>query len=224
MKKLILILFFLNSTFSFSQTIRAYGTFGVYRSINFEGNGFANFGGGLELKFFKHVRPEIEATYYIGTLPDVENFDYVNSVPRDFLVRTVSAVNYSLAPKIMFDVGQDDRVDRYYLQIIPKFNFTSVTARGDFFELNNNKTNYLVSAEDKFSEKRKSFGIAIGLIMQFWEKSYDALAFNLFYNNIDIGNAINQLKFKNNSINTSTAFGLGLSYYIGFTKIKNKKS
>ncbi len=223
MKKLILFFFFLNSTFSFSQTVRAFGTFGVYRAISFEGNGFANFGGGLELKIFKHLRPEIEATYYIGALPNVENFDYVNSVTRDFLVRTVSAVNYSLSPKIMFDVGQDDLVDRYFLQITPKFNFTNVTATGEFFELNNKKTNYLVSAEDTFSEKRQSFGIAIGLIMQFWKNNYDALAFNLFYNNIDIGNSINQLKFKNNSINTSTAFGAGLSYYLGFTKKKIKK-
>ncbi len=179
MKKLLIIMIFCFYFNCFSQTIRAYGTLGIHLRGGFEKNSFINIGGGLEIKIVDNFRPELEATYYLGTLPDRNDLNPVNFNINAFLVRYVSAVNYSFSPKIMFDISPENEKRNVYLQIMPKFNLTDVTAKGTFFSLNKENTRFIETDSDKFNEQRKSFGIAIGIIMQPWEKSYDALAFNL---------------------------------------------
>lgn len=219
MKKIIiLVLLFLPQIVN-TQIIRGYGTINTHLTGGFERKSIVNFGVGLELKVFEFLRTEIEASYYLGTLENIEttNSDYVAT---NFLTRYVTAINYSLSPKFLIDISQEDDIGIVYLQIIPKYNLTNITAKGSFFSLNNNNSGFNVTDSDTFNEIRRSFGIGFGIMVKLLGNRSDSFAFNLYYNNVDIGNAINKLKFSTTSLKTNNAIGVGINYYFGFIKKK----
>ena len=222
MKKLLIIILLCSCSSCFSQSIRAFGTINAHLTGNFERKSITNFGAGIEIETFNFLRPEIEATYYLGFLEDIENINS-NNVTTDLLSKYVSAINYSLTPKFLIDISENDDKGRVYFQIMPKYNLTNITAKATFFTLKKENTNLIETDSDQYKEKRQSFGIGLGVIFNLYDKRNDALAFNLYYNNINIGNAINNLKLGKSSINTSTAFGVGVNYYFGIINKKNKK-
>ena len=213
MKKNIFWLLILLSTTCFSQRIRGFGGFGLYLDRSFEKSVFASVNGGLEFKINKLVKPEIQFEYFFGSLPDRTTEDS-NGIVTELLVRTVSATNLSICPKITFG----DNEDPVLFQILPFFNITNVTAKGAEFNLNSAKTNLIKTDSDSYSEKRYSFGIGTGIVFNLSDESFQAIALNLYYNNIDLGNALTNLKLNKGIYHTQQSLGIGVKYYFGFVK------
>ena len=218
MKKHFFCLIIIISTTSFSQTVRGFGGFGIYLDRSFDKSGFASLNGGLEFKVNKILKPEIEFEYFIGALPDRTTED-LDGVTTELLVRTVYATNMSITSKISF--GNED--DDVHFQILPIYNITNVVAKGSLFTLNNTKTDLIKTDSDKFSETKHSLGIGIGVLFDLSDESFQSIAINLYYNNIDIGSALTKLKFNKGTYQTQQSLGFGVQYYFGFSKKKNKK-
>ena len=218
MKKYIISIVILVSTISFSQKIRGFGGFGVYRDVEFKKSGFASFDGGLEFKITNTLKPEILIEYFVGAIQDRKTYD-LNGIETELLVRTVAATNISICPKINL-ANYEDHV---HLQILPKYNITNVVAKGSLFTLNSSKTELVKTDMNTFSETKHSIGIGIGVIFDVNDESFQSIALNLYYNNIDIGNAVTKLKFNKGVYHTQQSFGIGVQYYFGFVKHKNAK-
>lgn len=217
MKKYFFYLITIISTTCFSQTIRAFGGGGVYLNRSFDKSVFASLDGGLEFKLNKFLKPEIEFEYFIGALPDRTTED-LNGSTTELLVRTVYATNWSISPKISF--GNED--DRVHFQILPIYNITNVVAKGSLFTSNNTRTDLVKTNTDKFSETKHSLGIGIGILFDLSDDFFQSIALNLYYNNVDLGNALTKLKFNKGTYQTQQSLGIGVQYYFGFGKKKNK--
>jgi len=216
-KKNIFWVIILISTTCLSQRIRGFGGFGIYLDMDFDKSSFASVNGGLEFKINKLIKPEIQFECFFGTLPDRTSEDS-NGIVTELLVRSVTATNLSICSKINFG----DNEDLVFFQILPIFNITNIRAKGAEFILNTSQTNLIKTDSDSFSEKRFSFGIGAGILFNLSDESFQAIALNLYYNNIDIGNALTNLKFYNGIYHTQQSFGIGVKYYFGFIKHKKK--
>jgi hypothetical protein len=205
------------STTCFAQRVRGFTGFGIYLNRSFEKSGFASFNGGLEFKLNRIIKPEIQFEYFFGSLTDRTTEDS-NGIKTELLVRSVSATNLSICSKI--NIG--DIETPVLFQILPIFNITNSTAKGSKFNQNNTNTNLIKTDTDSFSEKRYSFGLGVGIVFNLSEERSQAIALNLYYNNIDIGNALNNLKFNQGIYQTQQSLGIGMKYYFGFVKHKKK--
>lgn len=205
--------------FSYSQKVSGFAGFGIYLDRSLDNSGFYSINGGLELKLIDNLKPEVEFNYFFGAAQDRTKEDE-NGFETERLVRTMSAANISLSPKII--IG--DKENNIRFQILPKYNFTKVFAKGTLFTYDNAKAEHINTDSDKTSEIRHSIGVGVGFIFDFSDKKTQSLAFNLYYNNIDIASALNNLKFGNANYNTQQSLGLGIIYYFGLYKTsKNRK-
>ncbi len=203
------------STSTYSQTVRGFAGFGYYRNTQFEKSAFVSIDGGLEFRAYKVLKPEIKVSYFLIALQDNTTSD-ANGIETELLTRTVTASNISLSPKICF--GDDD--ETAHLQIIPMFNITNVVAQGAFFELNGDKTKFVKTDSDKYTDTRHSFGLGLGLLCDLSNETFQSIAINLYYNNIEFGDAIANLKFKKGNLQTRQTLGFGIKFYFGFVKKK----
>lgn len=220
MKKYFFYFLLLLTSVTYSQKIRGFGGFGVYLNRNFDNSGFASFNTGLEYKVNTFISPEIEFEYFIGALPDNTKEDE-SGVETELLVRTVVSTNFSISPKIILG----DEEDFIHFQIIPIYNITNVVAKGSLYTLNDKKNDLIKSDTDEYRETRHSLGIGIGALFDLNEDSSQSLAFNVYYNNINMGNALTNLKFNKGIYSTNQSLGIGIKYYFCFSKkkIKNEK-
>jgi hypothetical protein len=217
MNKLILFALSLISFTCYSQKLRGFGGSELFLNTAFEKSLFANLNTGLEYRVTNFIKPEIEFNYYFGSIPDETSVNESN-MRTSLLVRVTSAVGMSFCPKI--NLGDDE--DAVLFQILPKFNVTNVTSKGSLFTLNDNQNNLIKTDSDEYTELHYSFGIGIGVLFELNESNSQSIAVNLVYNNVEIGNAINKLKF-NGTIETRQSLGLSLKYYFSFKKNKNNK-
>ncbi|WP_395054539.1 hypothetical protein [Flavobacterium sp.] len=215
MNKLILLTITLITSTLYSQKLKGFGGGGVYLNPAFEKSLFVNLNTGLEYKVNNLIKPEIEFNYYFGSLPDASIFNEAN-IQTSLLVRTTSAMGINFCPKI--NLG--DYEDKVIFQIFTQFNIYNVTAKGSLFTLNSNQTNLIKTDSDEYKEIRYSFGIGIGMLFELNGNNSQSIALNLVYSNIEIGNAINKLKF-NGVIETRQSLGISLKYYFSFKKNKN---
>jgi len=216
MKKKIFFLIITISSSCLSQTVRGFGGLGAYMNRQFEKSAFVSFDAGLECKATQFLKPEIEFQYFLGGVPD-RTTENASGVTTELLVRSVYATNWSISPKISF-AFEDNHV---HFQLMPKYNLIHVVAKGSVFTLNNTNTEFVKTDSDTFSETRHSFGIGAGFLFDLMDDTFQSIAVNVYYNNIDLGNAISQLKFANGSYQTQQSLGLGVQYYFGFTKKNN---
>ena len=217
MKTTIFWVILLLSTTCLAQRVRGFGGFGIYLNKSFENSAFASVNGGLEFKINKLIKPEIQFEYFFGSLPDRTTEDS-NGIETELLVRTVSATNVSICSKINFGENEDPVL----FQILPLFNITNITAKGSEFKQNGTNTNLVKTDTDSFSEKRYSFGLGAGIVINLSKESFQAIALNVYYNNIDLGNALTNLKFNKGTYQTQQSLGIGVKYYFGFVKHKKK--
>ncbi len=215
-KLIVLIITLISSTF-YSQKLRGISGGGIFLNPAFEKSIFVNLNTGFEYKVNNFIKPEIEFNYYFGSLPDASIFNEAY-IQTSLLVRTTSAMGINFCPKI--NLG--DYEDIVFFQILPQFNINNVTAKGSLFTLSGNQTNLIKTDSDEYKEIHYSFGIGIGMLFELNGDNSQSIALNLVYNNIEIGNAINKLKF-NGVIETRQSLGISLKYYFSL-KIKNKKN
>lgn len=217
MQKKILILFFLPITLH-CQIIRGSGGIDAYKNTLFEKTGFASINIGLELKINQFIKPEINFRYFFGSLPDSDVFDNENRI-KESLTKIVNAKNLSICPKLIL-INDEDFVQ---LNLIPSYDITYVTANGSLFKINNTNTSLIRVDSDEFKETIHSFGIGIGIVFNLDEDSLQSLAFNLLYNNIELGNALSNLKFDKSRYSTRQNIGFGIKYYFTLINKKLKK-
>lgn len=220
MRTFFLCLFLFLSFICFSQKIRGFGTVGI--DLKAKGADFnsVNVGAGIEFIVFYKLKPEVEISYYFAGLnARTEENELGKEISR--LERSVIAQNISFSPKITFE-DFDSELNEGFFQIFPIYNITRVQAKGFYYIENKGFAALKLSDSEKFTEIGHSFGIGIGLYFNFSEKNSQSFGLNLVFQNIDLGNAVNNLKFTKGTYNTQQTIGLELKYYFSFVKKKIK--
>ncbi len=216
MKKCLLFLVFGFVVSGFSQEIRGFGGLNAYLKRGLDNDGYANVHAGLDFKIKKYLKPEFEVSLYFGSLQtNTTNDDFGNVIKE--IRTTFNAVNYSFCPKIIFGDGE---THGGFLQVLPKFNITRSEAIGDEYVLNNKNGLFVLNQTDSAKDFLSSFGIGVGFIVNLSETNLDALAFNLYYDNIDLVNATNLLNFGSKNLHSNQVLGAGIKYYFGIIKQK----
>ena len=216
MKKICLVLASaLLSIDGFCQKVSWFAGGSAYLDRNLAGSVYGKFNVGFDYQVHKNVSPEVEVNYYFGFLRDKENLNS-NNIPVDNLSRSFNAYGIAFVPKITFD--DDDKVGSGVFQILPRHSIAKIVANGNLFTLNEPDPKNSTTEDFSFSEIRHSVGIGIGFICNLSDKSNDRLATNLYYDGINFGNSISNLKYATNKFSTRDAFGLGVNYYFALGK------
>lgn len=212
--KNILGLFFLISLGTYAQKIRPFVGVSAYIDTDFSKSFFGDFKMGTEYKLAYYLKPEIEINYMFGTLEELTDRDDTGLVLSEYS-KKVSAINYSFSPKII--LGNKNGDGSGYLQILPKYTYSSIQASGH--RVSRNPTNLSKPLEEKeeISDNQHSFGIGLGYVIDISADNSHSLALNLYFNNIDLGNALNMLK-QDRRFKTQDVIGFGLNYYFVFKK------
>jgi len=69
-------------------------------------------------------------------------------------------------------------------------------------------------------EWRHSLGIGLGLDIYVSDNNSSSVELILYYQGIELGNTLSELKFSTTNYSTKDVLGLGITYYIG---TKNKE-
>jgi hypothetical protein len=220
MKKLIVSLFILVTITLNAQKIRGFGEVATYLDKELYASGFAKVAIGAEYKINQIIRPEIETSFYFGALNDFENSNSQNQLV-DNLKRYFTSFTVSLCPKICIG-DKENETNVGFFQILPRYSISKITSKGSLLTVNQTDFTKSTKETDIFSEIRHSLGIGIGVYVNLSEKTNDALALNLYYDGIDFGNSLTNLKFTQGKYTTKNVLGLGINYYFGFVKKKTK--
>ena len=212
---LYLLSFIVISCSSFSQKLVGFGGFGIYLNPIFEKSKYFSINAGLEYNSKTVIKPELKFEYFLGTVPDV-SIEYNNNVETKFLTRKISAANISISPKI--SLGEKENT--VHFQILPMYNYTIIYASGAIFYLDTSNNNFVKIDSDSYSEVKHSLGIGLAIFFNLNNETFQAIAFELNYNNIDIGNALSKLKVSTDKINTNQSLGIRIKYYFGISKSK----
>ena len=216
MKKNSAIAFLLLSSYSsFSQKVVGLGGVGLYLNTTFENNSYFSANLGLEYNITNYLKPEIKAEYFLGSLPEISTFNN-EFVETELFNRNVSSVTVSFSPKI--SLSPKDQTVQF--QIIPMYNFTTVFADANIFTLDTAQNLYKKTNEEIIREVQHSLGIGVGVMLKIDSETYQAIAFELNYNNIDLGKAFAKIDFNRDMFHTNQSLGFRIKYYFGFSKNK----
>jgi hypothetical protein len=209
MKKRLLLSFTLIACSLSAQIVRPLFGFSAFRNTDFNNQTYFNIALGAEFKAFSFLKPEIEVSYTFGLLEELTTRDdnfLINSISQS----RVSAVNFGVCPKIL--VYNDDE-GWYSLNISPRYTFSKITASNEFATINPSGNVILPLQKQETISNRHSLGIGLGICVNFSQKRGSSMALNLYFNNIELGDAINKLENNKRRIFTKDNLGLGLVYY-----------
>lgn len=143
---------------------------------------------GSELKINRIIKPEIELSWFLGGLEDdISRND--QGVATEIFTRAVSALNFSFCPKIYFG-STNNSVGSGHFQILPRYSISKIEAIGNLFTINQSNPSSSTSEKEILTEWQHSLGIDFGIS----HKNYDSLSLDLYYNGVDMGNALSNLK------------------------------
>lgn len=217
--KFITIILLLLTGFTFAQQIIGFGGLGGYIDTGFEKSGYYSINGGLGYSFNTFLKPEVKLEYFGGVIPDIGLEYNSNNDYTKFLNRTVSAFTITFSPTVSFRAN-DATV---HFQIIPMYNYTQSYAKGSVLTLNSDKTFFVKTDEDSNKAIRHSLGVGIALLLDVNDDTFQAIAVEINYNNIEISDALSGLKFDKSVPFTNQSLGMRIKYYFGITKKKRKK-
>lgn len=221
MRKLLIFVAVLFALTSYSQRIRGFGGAAIYRDVQFNGSGFANLAVGAEYKINQIVRPEVEASVFYGSLEERTNTNS-EGILTSYLDRSFTATNISICAKICIG-DKANETGQGFFQILPLYSITKVMAKGRLVTVNQKDVSKSTTETENYTDIRHSLGIGIGLYAYTSKKYNNSLALNLYYNGINFGNSISNLKFSSGASYQTDVFGLGLKYYFAFMKKNEKK-
>ncbi|PJJ08057.1 hypothetical protein CLU83_1287 [Flavobacterium sp. 1] len=218
MKKIFLFLLLTISLNGNAQNVRGFGGISGYLHSDFKGSFFAGVSCGAEFKVKNYIKPEIDLNILFGTIEEAVQRNDLGSITNSFW-RSASAYNISFSPKICINNnGQNDT----YLVILPKYSFSKVTAVGKYTSLNTNDVK--TTTKETITDWQHSLGIGVGLDISVSNDNTDSLCLNIYYQNVDMGKALNQLSHSGASrINTNNVLGAGCNYYFSFKKAKKPR-
>jgi len=211
-----LTLFCINSN---AQQIRAFAGLSAYLDSELKKSAFIEAGGGIEVKINRFIKPEVGISYFFGEFQDGINKDNQGNA-IDVLSNRVSALNFSLTPKICLCSTEFSAGDVFF-QILPRYNISKVQVDRTFTVINQSNPSNSVSKKQTASEWQHSLGIGVGIDIILSDENYDSLAINLYYNGVDMGKLVTDLSQNNTKYSTNNTLGLGLNYYFGFKKKKD---
>lgn len=201
-----------------AQRLRANAGLAGYLESDFKNSAFLEVKGGMEVKVNRFFKPEIGISYFAGSLEDDINRNSQGAA-IDILSKKASAVNFSLIPKIC--LGNPESIaGEISFQILPKYNISRVEAQGNYILINQNNPSSSPSEKETISQWRHSFGIGLGIDIILSDKNYDSLSVNVFYNGVNMGKALTDLKHNDATYSTNNVLGVGFDYYFGFEKKK----
>lgn len=222
MKNNALILFLVVALNLHAQRLRPIVGAAVFLDNNFKNSVFIGFNSGVEIKVASYFKPELEVSYFLGALEDVERLDNAGNL-AELTVRNAYSLNFSIVPKI--DLGSRStgtEVGMAHFQILPKYTISRNEGKGNYTTVNSSNYAKSTTESEVVTEWKHSVGIGVALHVPVSHKNYNSMSINLYYNGIDIGDAVNKLKNqKGFEVNTKGALGLGINYFFGF---KNKKA
>lgn len=215
MKKTVVFLLILFSINLQAQQIRGFIGLGSYRDTDFNNSVFGSANIGVEFKVVRVFRPEIEIGVMYGTLETLTNYTPTGLVESIF-ERKTSAINYSFSPKIYFADPEDSDSSLF---IRPRYTYSRVFGSTELAKRNPSELSKPIVEKKSAKTWDQSVDIGIGVSFNFSEKYYHSVDLILYYNNINLGDALNTIESKRN-INTNGTLGLGLLVYFG-GKINN---
>ena len=128
---------------------------GYNRHSQFYNSSYYNVSTGFEINLKKHIKPEIEINCFLGGIGDVVNYSYQN-IAIDLFSSNFSVVNFGFIPKIILFKEEDEF---YYFQILPKYNFSKIEAKGDYLLINQN------DATKSIREKEYSVSVKLPILI-----------------------------------------------------------
>jgi opacity protein-like surface antigen len=199
-----------------AQRVRAFSGIGVYFDSDFINSSFLEIKLGAEFKITSFLKPEIEVNYQVGALEDVLIRDNQDNL-TNLYVKKVSAINYSFCPKICFGDSDNQKGSGHFL-ILPRYSISKIEARGNYTTINQANLSKSIEESEIITKWQHSLGIGIGIDTGV-SHNYDTLSLNLYYNGIDMGNALNSLKHNGTTkFSTNNVVGFGINYYFSFKK------
>jgi hypothetical protein len=183
-------------------------------SDEFVNNGFINISTGVELKVLDFLHPQIEIGYSYGLLNENASRD------SDFKINGISQAKFSV-----FNLGftpkwlvYSDEEGWYSINVLPKYTFSQITAGISYANVDSNGDVVLPYNSQQALANRHSFGIGLGICVNFSQRNKNSMAFNLYFNNIEYGDALNKLNKLDRPIYTDNVVGFGLVYYFSLKK------
>lgn len=192
-----------------SQIVRPFVGAAGYIYSGFENSLFVGVEAGTEFKMNRFIKPEIEVSYFYGSVEDASNYGSQGQLLSTFY-SYASAINFNVCPKIC--IGNTDQNNRHIV-ILPKYSFSNVTAVGKFSSLNSNDVK--TTTKETISDWQHSLGIGIGVDFGLSDNNTDSLCLNIYYQNVDMGETLNELSHSDAKISTNNVLGAGFKYYFG---------
>ena len=217
MKLLKIILFILITHSASAQKVVGLGGVGLYLNTSFDNSSYFSANLGLEYSITNYLKPEVRVEYFLGSLPEIETFNE-EFVKTEIFSRNISAVTIGVSPKI----NLSRKEDAVQLHIIPMYNFTTIFADATILTLDSQPDTFRKSKVESVRETEHSFGIGVGVLLKIDSATYQAIAFELNYNNIDLGKAFTKIDFNRDSFHTNQSFGIRVKYYFGFASAERQ--
>ncbi len=209
------IILFLLITYSVSaQKVVGLGGVGLYLNTSFDNSSYFSANLGLEYNITNYLKPEVRVEYFLGSLPEIETFND-EFVKTEIFSRNISAITVGVSPKI----NLSRKEDVVQFQIIPMYNFATIFADATILTLDTQPDIFRKSKDESVRETQHSVGIGVGVLLKIDSATYQAIAFELNYNNIDLGNAFTKIDFNQDSFHTDQSFGIRVKYYFGFSSV-----
>lgn len=176
-------------------------------------NNIFNCGLGVEFRILKSISPEISAGFSLKNEIERTSFDNNNKINGISFAKAHS-FNFSFCPKILIYTEEDNH---YSISILPKYSFSKINASIDYATILPNQDIALPFKNEISSENVHSFTIGAGFYLNLDKEMQQSLAFNLYFNSIEFGKALNQFEQLNNNTNTKKYLGFGIIYYFSLT-------
>lgn len=196
-----------------AQRIRTFVGIAGYLDTDYNGSIFGSASTGLEFKVVNNFRPEIELGVMYGTPETLTEYTETGIVQNIF-ERTTTAINYSFCPKIYLGNPDDSNIG---IVILPKYTYSKVFGKTESTTRNINDLSKPIIEKKSANTWDHSLGIGIGITVNFSEKYYHSADFILYFNGVNLGEALNTID-TDRVINSSDTFDFGFLVYFGGKK------
>lgn len=193
-----------------AQRIRTFVGIAGYLDTDYNGSIFGSASTGLEFKIINNFRPEIELGVMYGTPETFTNYTETGLVQNVF-ERTTTAINYSFCTKIYLGNPDDSNVG---IVILPKYTYSKVFGKTESTTRNTNDLSKPIIEKKSANTWDDSFGIGIGISVNFSEKYYHSADLILYFNGVNLGTALKTIN-SDSTLNTKDTLGLGFLVYFG---------
>jgi hypothetical protein len=214
-----IIFLFLFSTTTNAQFARPLIDISANRESLTGNNNIFNCGLGVEFRILKSISPEISAGFSLKNEIEKTSWDINNKI-NGIAFAKANSLNFSFCPKILIYTEEENH---YSISILPKYTFSKINASIDYASVQPNQDISLPFKNEIASANVHSFTIGAGFYINLDKEMQQSLTFNLYFNNIEFGKAMNQFEKLNNNISTKNYLGFGIIYYFSLSSNYDSK-